>query len=462
MRGRLLIAYSNASNHVATTAEYINSFAYFSGYEVAYLHVVHGARIDCDLDEFDAILHNYCARFAFPGSVNAEYCEKLKRYRGVKAMTVQDEYDWTDRLRDAIREHGFHVIFTCVPQAFIEQVYPRAQFPMIDFVSVLTGYVPEDVLDRGWMPRPLTERSTVIGYRGRDIGARYGQLAFDKIEIGRRMREICVERGIPHDIDVTEDKRVYGKDWYDFIESCRTVLGSESGSNVFDFDGSLAALYTQLTAKQGRPPSYDEFRQFTASRETQVDMGQISPRIFEAAALRTPLILFSGRYSDAIAPGEHYIELKRDFSNIDGVLAQLGDTEALDAMAHRTYQHLIASGRYSYRRFVALVDDAIERRRREIRFRAKSPKRRSSSLPEDPVPGEVLTLLPRHPILLDHRRMRKEYEALLEKYQSLWSSLERPSFLAKLMAAALLPKPFVEGLHRVKARAMPLRNSPKT
>ena len=56
------------------------------------------------------------------------------------------------------------------------------------------------------------------------------------------MRAICAERGVAHDIEWSDEKRIYGNAWYDFIGSCRAILGSESDSNVFDFDGSRSSV----------------------------------------------------------------------------------------------------------------------------------------------------------------------------------------------------------------------------
>src|SRR5262249_10575331 len=156
-----------------------------------------------------------------------------------------------------------------------------------------------------------------IGYRGRALPARYGRLGFEKHEIGRRMRSICIERGVPHDIEWEEGERIYGDAWYDFIASCRAVLGTESGSHLLGFDGEVVASYQGMTAARGRPVSYPEFRMHTDPIEARYDRAQISPRIFEAAALHTPMILFTGQYSGLIEPDTHYIELKKDFSNVD-------------------------------------------------------------------------------------------------------------------------------------------------
>ena len=93
---------------------------------------------------------------------------------------------------------------------------------------------------------PLIDRPVAVGYRGRHLSPVYGRLGFDKFEIGRRMREICAANAIPHDIAMDEASRIYGPAWLDFVGSCRTMLGTESGSNVFDFDGSINRKYEEM------------------------------------------------------------------------------------------------------------------------------------------------------------------------------------------------------------------------
>jgi hypothetical protein len=360
MPGKLLVIYSIASTIVATTMEYVRSFGRYSRNEVSYINGTHGARLGVELSEFDAVWLNYCCRLCFPGYVGSDVRDALRTYRGLKLMSVQDEYDQTENLRQGIEELGIDVVFTCVPQSALSYVYPSERFPRTEFITVLTGYVPEHLEARS-DTTPLERRPIAIGYRGRDIGPRYGELGFWKCEIGRRMKAICLERDIPCDIEVTEGSRIHGESWYAFVETCRTMLGSESGSNVFDFDGSIARQYETL--RRARPTiSYEHFRSHVAEHERDIGMGQISPRVFEAAALRTPMILLTGRYSGLIQPGEHYVELRKDFSNVEDVLRQIEDVPALRAMAERAHQHLIASGAYGYRRFIELVDSVVERK----------------------------------------------------------------------------------------------------
>jgi hypothetical protein len=298
---------------------------------------------------------------------------------------------------------GYHVFLTNAAGGMIEKLYPRIEFPNTEFVTVLTGYVPEQFETARRNILPLRERPIHIGYRCRQLPAYFGRLGFEKFEIGRRMREICIERGIPCDIEWTEDKRLYGEAWYEFIGSCRANLGSETGSNVFDFSGQLRAKFEKLSKARGQPVPFEEFRVYTDPIEAEYDIGQLSPRIFEAAAMRTPLILFSGKYLGIIAPDEHYIELKQDFSNIDQVLERLDDLDELESMAGRAYDRLVGAGEFSYRRFVGLVEDTIKRKAAELDVPLRQPTGRfgPAEFGIDPKGlAEYLeqpTVAPRHP-----------------------------------------------------------------
>jgi hypothetical protein len=82
----------------------------------------------------------------------------------------------------------------------------------------------------------------------------------------------------------------------------------------------------------------------------------VSPRHFEAAALRVCQILFEGAYSGILRPLVHYIPLKKDFSNVDEVLRQFRDPDLRRSLTENAHRDLIASGEYSYAKFVEGFD----------------------------------------------------------------------------------------------------------
>jgi hypothetical protein len=356
---KVLVIYGASAAHVLTTHHYVEAFKRHSRFDVHYLCIEDSPDRPVDLSRYDAVWLNYCARLIFPGLVPNPLKESLAEYRGPKLVAVQDEYDDTNKLREELRRLGPSVVLTCVPQQSLEYVYPRSMFSNVRFETVLTGYVSDELLAVEGI-RPLAERPVVIGYRGRDLRFRYGDLARQKAEIGLRVRQACLSRGVPCDIAVDEASRIYGSAWFEFIKSCRVMLGSESGSNVFDFDGSLIAFYQKMKAEDPDLP-YERFRPFIAEREKEIDMGQISPRMFEASAMRTAMVLIRGRYSGLLKPDEHYIALEPDYSNLNSVLERIKDVPSLEAMVERAYQALIATDAYSYRAYLQRIDDIFER-----------------------------------------------------------------------------------------------------
>ena len=343
---------------MASTFHYVDAFRRHSRHRVSYLDI--GTRVEqpVDLSRFDAVWVNFCVRLQDRGYFPEALAASLAAYRGLKLAAAQDEYDNTDHLRRALREIGADVVLTCVPQGSIQCVYPRDMFPHTRFETVLTGYV-SDELCCGRATLPLSERPIVVGYRARDVGFRYGDLGWQKVEIGRRVRQACLDRGIVCDIAMDEAARLYGSHWFDFIGSCRVMLGSESGSNIFDFDGSVSRHCEGMRAANPKL-AYEQYRPLPAKRESAIDMGQVSPRIFEAAAMRTALVLIRARYSGVLEPDIHYIPLSPDYSNLDEVLRRIEDIPALERMAERTYRDLIASGAYSYAAFVDRIDALID------------------------------------------------------------------------------------------------------
>ena len=417
-RPKLLVAYSNASTFTTTTAEYLEAFARQSMWKVHYLHVTHGARPQVDLCAYDAVLISYCARLCFPGYVSEHFLELLDRYEGVRAIAIQDEYDFVELERRGLDRVRPHVVFTCIPPDQRESVYPSARYPDTEFRQVLTGYVPLH-LARVSRALPITERAIHVGYRGRDLGPRYGRLARMKFDIGRVFREACVARGIPCDIAMDESSRIYGDAWYDWLGECRAVLGTESGSNIFDFDGSIDAAARSV--RDGRLPPAVQHKIDSLDRTYR--MGQISPRVFEAAAAGAALVLYEGRYSDALVPHEHYVPVAHDHSNLDEVFRAIADVDRLQAMIDRAHAHLIGSGRFCYQAFVREVESVLARH-----------VRRLSSVVETPV-DPPSTDMKRAPLSERPTTMPRAFDSF--QLRSVLAQLQRPPSALRLLLRAM-------------------------
>jgi hypothetical protein len=308
-----------------------------------------------DLDEFDVVVVHYTIAVTIERYLPGVLRDKISRFDGLKVQFIQDEYRWIDAVTARMRELGIGLLYTCVPEREVPKVY--GSVPGLRTITTLPGYVPEELVGRS--TPPVGERSVDVGYRGRMIPYWLGRLAYEKVAIGRGFAQRAAEYGLRVDISSAEGDRIYGEAWNRFMSSCRATLGTESGASIADFDGSIERDAKEYLARHAQA-SFEEVEQAVlAPHEGNVIINTVSPRLFEAAALRTAMVLFPGEYSGAVEPWTHYLPLEKDFSNIAEVAERVRDTAALHEMAERAHADLVASGRYSLARFVADFDDEI-------------------------------------------------------------------------------------------------------
>jgi hypothetical protein len=293
--------------------------------------------------------------------LNSDLVDLLARHSGIKVLFIQDEYDTPEITRQWIERLNINMVYTCVRPEDTEYVYPKYRFQTTEFLQTLTGYIPENIPNSLQIP-DIAKRKIRIGYRGRKLPFIYGSLGNEKYEIGLKVKEYAEGKGIPVDIEIDDSKRIYGDGWYSFLGSARATLGTESGSNVFDNDGTVAQ---EIDFMLDRNPdiTFDEvFTSVLAKHEERITMNQISPKIFESILFRTALVLFEGEYSGVVQPEKHYIPLKKDFSNIDSVFEKLEDLKYLEQITSRAYSDVIDSGLYSYQSFVEGIDADLDAR----------------------------------------------------------------------------------------------------
>jgi hypothetical protein len=161
------------------------------------------------------------------------------------------------------------------------------------------------------------------------------------------------------DLDPEGNRRVYGDDWYRMLSNSKATLATESGANLFDFNGDLN-LIIEKEFELGHSEN-EVLKKIIQPLESEQDilMNQISPKVFEAISLRTALILYEGSYSGILKPGVHYIELKKDFSNFNDVIEKIKDDDYLDSITENAYLDIIENGKFSYKNFISNFFDRI-------------------------------------------------------------------------------------------------------
>jgi hypothetical protein len=224
--------------------------------------------------------------------------------------------------------------------------------------NVLTGYVDESLLGLE-LPDPA-QRPIDIGYRARKLPAWLGELGQEKWNIGRRVAEDAPRFGLTVDLAHREEERLYGQDWIDFMTRCKATLGVESGASVFDFNGDVQTA-VESHIEQNPHLSFEQLKsRHFAHLEGRIRLNQISPRCFEAAALRTLMVLYEGDYSGRLQPWRHYVPLRKDHSNFEQVVSVLRSAERIREITDLAYDEVACAENNSFRAMAREFDQAVE------------------------------------------------------------------------------------------------------
>jgi len=314
----------------------------------------------CDaINKLDVLVVHYSITLKDEEPLRPNLRNCIKEFPGVKVVFIQDEYRFIDATVDALAELGIDLLFTCVPVPEIEKVYPVAKLPNLRKINVLTGYVSPDILGRP--VKPFADRPIDVGYRGRKVPEWLGRLGWEKYYISERFAQDAPRYGLNVDIKCGGEYPICGKAWTQFVGNCKAVLGAESGASIVDFTGEIQAKTD--SCKLERPEaSFDELQAlFFAEEERKASLNQISPRCFEAAALRTLMILYEGEYSGILKSWRHYVPLKKDHSNMDEVVDVLRDPARAEAILQVTYDEIATNPAYSFQALTDLFDSEVSR-----------------------------------------------------------------------------------------------------
>ncbi|WP_166294306.1 glycosyltransferase family 4 protein [Bradyrhizobium sp. 2S1] len=363
------------------------------------------------LEDYDAVLIHCTVSYnpdnAF--SLDSELARGFSEYDGVKVLMKQDEQVRTARFAEFLRAKSFDAVISCVPPGEVERVYPRAIIGDVTIHHALTGYVSSAMLQ--WKRQPLSGRTFDATYRGSLQPLEFGQLGFDKRKIAYDLSRLFdKEPDIHSNISCRWEDRLSGNDWVSFLQESRIVIGTESGANLFDFDGNVAAWCRNF---EKTSPNSDRWSEafyceahdaFLHKYEGNVHYAQVSPRHFEAAAAGAAQILYRGDYSDLFHAGIHYFPLERDLSNAQEMFEFIKDQRAQAQMAERAYEDIIANPRNTYLHFVDRFDNMLETCLTSKGLKQKAARKAEAVQARTPdICGPKAVLLVPHRVTLDPR-----------------------------------------------------------
>ena len=281
---------------------------------------------------------------------------KIQNNKIIKIALPQDEFIYCNDLCEFIRDFKINHVFSVAPESEWKKIYDSIDFSKVTFHQVLTGYLNNTTIKKiSNLSQKISNRPFDIGYRAYKAPQWLGRHGFLKTKIADVFKQESPKYNLNVDISTNPKDTILGDKWYKFMLKCKYFIGVEGGSTILDRDGKIKDN-TNKYIKEHPTASFKEIEEACFPEiDGYLKLIAISPRQIEACATRTCQILIEGRYNNILKPNIHYIELKKDFSNIKEVLKLIKDDKVRKKITENAYNDIVKSGIVTYKNFVRNV-----------------------------------------------------------------------------------------------------------
>lgn len=356
----LVLYFDPPSFSAPTVLDNVRSFKKYSQNTVCELNVCFGFPKTLRLANFSIIVLHYSlfGRYPFPIS------ESFKRYvesakNSLKIAFFQDEMQFCQERFELLNRLDIHIVYSCLDPKFFDEVYIQ-NTRVRGVKQYFTGYVSDSMIEKSLkLGKDRMKRTIDVGYRARDLPYYFGRGAREKTEIAQRFSEACIGKNFTIDISTNDEDRIYADEWYEFIANCKFTLGALSGTSIFDLTGEIKRKFDEYMSADPQASFEEIQKNVLFPYEERINYRAISPRIFESAAFRTCMVLYIDDYQGVLNENEHYIGLKKDFSNITEVFEKMNNSELVSDIVNKAHSDVIQSGKYHYREFIRSFDEYL-------------------------------------------------------------------------------------------------------
>ena len=349
----------------STLEDHLYSFRRHSGARIFHLNLQVHDRVPAHISRqrFDAIYFH--TSFLSQRWAPEVFHDMVRRARPLRALSdtlvalPQDEFLRSKLVCDFINEFGVALVCSVAPESEWPVIYPTVDRSRVRFTRVLTGYLEEATLRRiDAIVARGNERDTDVGYRAWQGAAWLGRHGRLKGQIAEIFEAAALHAGLRADISTRDVDTLLGDDWFRFLARCRYTVGVEGGASVLDFEGQIKERTEAFLAEHPEAPFEEVEAACFPGEDGRLNLVALSPRHLEACATGTCQVLVEGDYNGVLRPGQHFIQLKRDLSNLDVVIDQMRDEDLRQRITTNARRDVVDSRAWTYRRFVDDVERA--------------------------------------------------------------------------------------------------------
>lgn len=195
---------------------------------------------------------------------------------------------------------------------------------------------------------PLHNRPIDLGYRSFDSPRYLGH--DERHQIANFFKNAGPKLGLTYDISLDPKDRFNELDWAHFLKQCKGQLGSEAGGDFFELTDETRLKVNDYLTQNPNASMSDIYRTFFEHYENPIPLRVISGRNIEAAGTKTVQLLLEGHYNGYFIPDEHYIPIKKDFSNSSEAFEKFQDDSYCQRIINNAYE--LAKQELTYQNFL--------------------------------------------------------------------------------------------------------------
>ena len=261
----------------------------------------------------------------------------LKERTGKLLSFVGNEYDLMLKKKASLQNVDADYIASQLPHEAHTFVYKELSAQLIDAPHALN----ENIY------RPSKSNKV---YDIAFSGAKYG------IFIGDQERNNLIETmanltpQLKNKINIGRNTNLPRNLWVELLQSAKATVGAEAGTYYLDRNGSLLEQSKEYV-QQNPDANLDDLLEkiFDNTSIEYVSGKAISSRHFEPVGTKTCQILLEGNFNGILKEGEHYISVKKNFSNLKDVIDVYSDHDLRNQIVERAYAYISENHTYKNR-----------------------------------------------------------------------------------------------------------------
>ena len=231
-----------------------------------------------------------------------------------------------------IKKYEVDYVASQLPQDVAEWLYAETNAKVISVPHALNPKIFKPLKD-------LDARKIDIGNRSYEYPWYLGDT--QRVQIFKFAEILKRRLGLRLDISTDPKKRFTRPQWADFLNNCKFTIADEAGSSYLERDDRTRKAVNEFLKKNPETTFDRIYEIFFKNYKNPVSGKIVSSRHFDAMGTKTCQILLEGRYNDILHPDEHYIELKKDFSNIEEVIDKIRDNKFRKQLVDNAYDYAV-------------------------------------------------------------------------------------------------------------------------